>query len=57
VRNLESGQTHSFSINQVAERKKVKADQIAAQYNDLEKIMLKKFFDYLDSHLKCNDFS
>ena len=50
VRNLESGQTQSFSIHQMAEKRKVKADQIAAQYNDLEKRMLNAFFEYAKTH-------
>jgi hypothetical protein len=54
VRNLESGQTKSFSIHQMAEIKKVKVDQIASKYNDFEKQMLGDFFEYAKSHIRCS---
>jgi hypothetical protein len=50
VRNLESGQTKSFSIHQIAERSKVDASQIATQFNDLEMRMLDEFFEYAKTH-------
>jgi hypothetical protein len=50
VRNLESGQTASFSIHQVAEREKVVRDQIEGEYNTLEKQMLKEFYTYVAEH-------
>lgn len=54
VRNLGSGQTTSFSIHQAAERdKKLQREQIEEQYDDLEKRMLKEFYDYADKHSHC----
>lgn len=50
VRNLASGLTKSFSIHQMAERRKVVSDQIVTQFNELEKRMLKEFFDYAKTH-------
>ncbi|TWU60918.1 hypothetical protein V7x_52260 [Crateriforma conspicua] len=51
VRNLGTGQTTSFSIHQMAERdKKVGTDQINQNYDDLEKRMLKEFYDYVEKH-------
>lgn len=50
VRNLASGLTKSFSIHQVAEKRKVPVNEISNQFNDLEKRMLKDFFDYVKSH-------
>ncbi len=51
VRNLSSAQTTSFSIHQVAERdKKRTPDAIEACYDELEKKMLKEFYDYVETH-------
>jgi hypothetical protein len=50
VRNYKSGQTQSFSIHKVAELEKVAFDEIEKNYNDLEKVMLKEFFEYLGRH-------
>lgn len=50
VRGYKSGQTQSFSIHKVAELKQISPDKIEENYNDLEKIMLEEFFDYLDKH-------
>jgi hypothetical protein len=51
VRNLGTGQTTSFSIHQMAERdKKLKLDQINAYYDELEKKMLKEFYEYAEQH-------
>ncbi len=43
VRRLDSGQTLSFSIHQVAEQRGVAFDQIEAYYDDLERQMLDAF--------------
>ena len=40
VRCLDSAQTHSFSIHQVAERQKVPFAEIEARYDELERQML-----------------
>lgn len=53
VRNLASGQTRSFSIHQMAERKGIPIPDIAAQFNVLEKQMLTDFYEYAKTHLRC----
>jgi hypothetical protein len=50
VRKLDSGQTVSFSIHQIAERQGVSPVEIAARYDDLEKKMLHDFFGHISSH-------
>jgi len=50
VRNLEAGQTKSFSIHQVAERKGYSASALEQHYNQLEKLMLDGFYDYVRRH-------
>ncbi|MEE3715714.1 hypothetical protein V2H45_03020 [Tumidithrix elongata RA019] len=50
VRNLESGQTTSFSIHQVAERKGYSASALEQHYNELEKLMLDEFYAYVRLH-------
>jgi hypothetical protein len=49
LRKLQSGQTVSFSIHQVAERELVPVDQIDARYDYLEHKMLSEFYDYIGS--------
>ena len=49
VRNLASGQTTSFSIHQVAERRKM-LNNIEEHYDNLEKEMLDDFNNYIHSH-------
>lgn len=48
VRNLASGQTESFSINQIAEERKIKIDEISDHYDTLETEMLNRYFDYVN---------
>ena len=50
VRKLDTGQTLSFSIHQVAEREGIPFDQIEASYDDLERKMLDAFYDHTGSH-------
>ena len=51
VRNWASGQTVSFSIHQIAERdKKLTIEDINNHYDELEKKMLKEFYDYVERH-------
>lgn len=52
VRNLASGQTKSFSIHQMAEKGRKKNSDIAANYDELEKRMLKEFFEYAKTHIR-----
>jgi len=50
VRNLESGQTESFSIHKLAEQQKIEFTKIHDQYDNLEKEMLGEFFDFLNNN-------
>ncbi|MCG7549217.1 hypothetical protein [Pseudoalteromonas sp. Of7M-16] len=47
VRNLNSAQTESFSIHKIAERIGVQISDIPNQYDELEKMMLRDFFEYI----------
>lgn len=49
VRNLDNGQTRSFSIHLIAERRNV-LDQIEAHYDELERRMLEELFDFMRIH-------
>lgn len=50
VRNLESAQTISFSIHQVSERNGYSASDLEQHYDQLEKLMLDEFYDYVRRH-------
>jgi len=50
IRRLDSGQTLSFSIHQVAEERGVPFEQIDALYDELERKMLDAFFAHLGSY-------
>lgn len=50
VRNLGSGQTHSFSIHKVAEQKAIAFKDIPAHYDELEKAMLDEYFEFIRPH-------
>lgn len=50
VRSLDSAQTHSFSIHQVAERLEVPFAEIAARYDELERQMLDAYYQHLGAH-------
>ncbi len=50
VRNIESGQTDSFSIHQIAERKGLPLEQIDQHYDGLEEEMLDEFYDFVRRH-------
>ena len=47
VRHLDTGQTYSFSIHQMAERKKC---PIEGHYDELERQMLDEFYEYVKTH-------
>jgi len=47
IRKLSDGQTHSFSIHQVAEREGIILADIEHNANRLEKIMLDAFYDFI----------
>jgi len=50
VRNLGSGQTTSFSIHQMAERKGYSNEEVESHYDQLEKLMLNDFYEYVRTH-------
>lgn len=50
LRKLDSGQTHSFSIHQVAERAHVPVAEIEGRYDELERQMLDEFFGRINHH-------
>lgn len=50
VRYVKTGQTKSFSIHKLAERKKIDVQNIEECYDQLEKDMLKEFFDFVRVH-------
>lgn len=54
VANLQSAQTTSFSIHQVAERLGKDLGRIEEHYDELEKIMLEGFYDYVHVHATYN---
>jgi hypothetical protein len=50
VRRLDSGQTVSFSIHQVAERQRVAFAEIGNDYDVLEGCMLDDFFEHIRNY-------
>lgn len=52
VRNLDSGQTKSFSIHLIAERLKL-LDDVEAHLDELEVEMLREFFEHARLHQHC----
>lgn len=54
VRNLSSGQTDSFSIHQVAEEQHIPFDEISQHYDQLERQMLDRYFEFVRMHMHCN---
>ncbi len=50
VRYLSSAQTKSFSIHKVAELRKIEFEKINESYDQLEKEMLKDFYDFVKDH-------
>jgi hypothetical protein len=50
VRNLDSAQTQSFSIHQMAEREKIELSQIEDSYDKLERKMLDDFYAFIGKH-------
>ena len=49
IRKLDSAQTRSFSIHQVAERRSVPFNEIEAHFDSLEREMLDAFYDHVRS--------
>ncbi len=52
IRYFDTAQTKSFSIHKVAEFKNVAFDQIENHYDQLEKVMLDEYFEFVESHKK-----
>ena len=50
VRNVSSGQTVSFSIHLIAERKQIPLSDIEQHYDSLEKEMLTEFYEFANTH-------
>jgi hypothetical protein len=50
LRRLSSGQTLSYSIHQMAERKRIPLESITEKYHELEKLMLQDFYAHVGSH-------
>lgn len=50
IRNVESGQTRSFSIHQVAEIRRIPLEAIDPYYDELEKEMLGDLYAYVAAH-------
>lgn len=53
ARQLDSGQTRSFSIHKIAEIQKVDLADIESHYDRLEREMLDEFFDFATTHAHC----
>lgn len=49
IRNFSTGQTVSFSIHKCAEQKRVEHKDIDGSYDDLERLMLDEYFDFIKS--------
>lgn len=53
VRYFNSGQTQTFSLHKVAEKKRL-LTEIEAHYDKLEKLMLTEFYNFVKIHLNYN---
>jgi len=49
IRNFSTGQTVSFSIHKCAEQQQVPQEEIDSRYDELEKLMLDEYFDFIKS--------
>lgn len=50
VYNYGSAQTESFSLHKIAEKNHVKIENIEDKYDELEKLMLDEFFEFVKEH-------
>lgn len=50
IRSYDLGQTDSFSIHKVAEKKRVNFESIVEHYDELEYTMLTEYFEYVKEH-------
>ena len=53
LRNLDSGQTHNFSIDKTAAVHNIPIEQINHQYEQIEKELLDDYFDFLRTRQTC----
>ena len=51
IRNLQTGQTHSFSIHKIAETRRIEPAAIRNHYDELELAMLDEFFVFIRVHI------
>lgn len=51
--NLDSRQSDSFSIHQIAEIKGISKSEMESRYNELEKVMLDNFYEYIRMNSKA----
>ncbi|MFC6170480.1 hypothetical protein [Loigolactobacillus jiayinensis] len=52
VKKFDDGQAELFAIHKIAEIKHVPIEKITAEYDNLEKEMLRRFFDYVKIHIE-----
>lgn len=50
VVHIASDTTHSFSIHLIAEQMEIERDKITEKYNELEKVMLEDFNEFIKNH-------
>ena len=50
VRYVDSAQTKSFSIHKVAESQQIPFNEIINKYDELEKVMLDEYFEFIKTH-------
>lgn len=51
IYSVSTGQTDSFSIHKMAEKRHIAFADIEKHYDELEKMMLNEYFDFMKSHL------
>lgn len=51
IKNVRSGQTHSFALHLSAEELKIPVENISDNYDKIEIKMLKDYFDFISKHL------
>lgn len=50
VMYFKTGQTKSFSIHKIAERRNIQFENIESEYDSLERDMLSEFYDFVKTH-------
>jgi hypothetical protein len=51
IKDLRTGQTHSFSIHKIAEIKRIAFGEIQSKYDPLEEAMLSEYYEFVRAHL------